>query len=205
MLVIVDYDAGNLRSVLRACEKVGLAASISADPQTIMMADRLIFPGVGSAESAVDTLQARGLDQALKAFYAAGKPILGICLGSQIVLQKSEEGHRDCLGLIEGVVEKFDLVDKSLKVPHIGWNEVEIVKPHPLLKRIESGDEFYFVHSYFTRPAKAEDVFGMTDYGGQFCSMLGHKNLFATQFHLEKSGKKGLSILAEFGVWDGSV
>ena len=205
MLVIVDYDAGNLRSVLRACEHEGIPACISADPQEIMDADRLIFPGVGSAESAVDTLHARGLDMAMRDFFATGKPMLGICLGSQIVLQKSEEGHRDCLGLVEGVVEKFDLADKALKVPHIGWNEVEIIRPHPLLSRVESGDEFYFVHSYFTRPANAEDVYGVTDYGDRFCSMLGHKNLFATQFHLEKSGKKGLSILAEFGVWDGCV
>ncbi|NQV66587.1 MAG: imidazole glycerol phosphate synthase subunit HisH, partial [SAR86 cluster bacterium] len=147
MLVIVDYDAGNLRSVLRACEHVGIPACISADPQEIMAADRLIFPGVGSAESAVDTLHARGLDKAMRDFFATGKPMLGICLGSQIVLQKSEEGHRDCLGLVEGVVEKFNLADKSLKVPHIGWNEVEIVRPHPLLRSVESGDEFYFVHS----------------------------------------------------------
>ena len=205
MLIIVDYDAGNLRSVLRACDHVGITARISADPADVMAADRLIFPGVGSAESAVDTLRERGLDEAIKGFFKTGKPMLGICLGSQIVLDYSAEGQRDCLGLVEGVVQKFDLPDKALKVPHIGWNEVEFVKPHPLLKKLQSGDEFYFVHSYYARPASANDIYGTTDYGGQFCSMLGRDNLFATQFHLEKSGEKGLSILAEFGHWDGRV
>jgi len=205
MLIIVDYDAGNLRSVLRACEHVGITARISADPDEIMAADRLIFPGVGSAESAVDTLRARGLDKAIKAFFETGKPMLGICLGSQIVLDHSAEGNRDCLGLVAGVVQKFDLPDRTLKVPHIGWNEVEFLKPHPLLKRVSSGDEFYFVHSYYTCPASTDDIYGMTDYGVHFCSMLGRDNLFATQFHLEKSGAKGLSILAEFGHWDGCV
>ena len=205
MLVIVDYDAGNLRSVLRACEHVGIEATISADPQVVMAADRLIFPGVGSAESAVDTLQQRGLDTALKAFFAAGKPMLGICLGSQVVLDYSEEGDRDCLGLVAGVVQKFDFADRTLKIPHIGWNAVEILKPHPLLKGVESGDEFYFVHSYYTRPKDPGATYGMTEYGLRFCSMLGRDNLFATQFHLEKSGRKGLAILAEFGQWDGKI
>ena len=205
MLVIVDYDAGNLRSVLRACEHVGIEATISADPQVVMAADRLIFPGVGSAESAVDTLQQRGLDTALKAFFAAGKPMLWICLGSQVVLDYSEEGDRDCLGLVAGVVQKFDFPDRTLKIPHIGWNAVEILKPHPLLKGVESGDEFYFVHSYYTRPKDPGAIYGMTEYGLHFCSMLGRDNLFATQFHLEKSGRKGLAILAEFGQWDGKI
>ncbi|MFT4720603.1 MAG: glutamine amidotransferase [Candidatus Azotimanducaceae bacterium] len=205
MLIIVDYDAGNLRSVLRACEHVGIDARISADPADVLGADRLIFPGVGSAESAVDTLRTRGLDEAIKGFFKTGKPMLGICLGSQIVLDFSAEGARDCLGLVPGVVQKFDLPDKALKVPHIGWNEVDFVKPHPLLKRVSSGDEFYFVHSYYTVPESTHDVYGTTDYGQQFCSMLGRDNLFATQFHLEKSGEKGLSILAEFGQWDGGV
>ena len=203
MLVIVDYDAGNLRSVQRACAKVGMTAEISADPDLIRRADKVIFPGVGSAESAVDTLHQRGQFEALQEVYQAGKPMLGICLGSQIVLEFSAEGDKDCLGLIKGVVSKFDFTDRSLKIPHIGWNEVEIVQPHPLLKAIESGHEFYFVHSYFTRPADKNDIYGMTEYGHPFCSMLGHDNLFATQFHLEKSGRKGLAILAAFATWNG--
>lgn len=201
-VVIVDYDAGNLRSVQRACTKVGIDAVISADPETVMAADKVIFPGVGSAESAVDTLANRGLDEALKAFYRSGKPLLGICLGSQIVLDFTEEGGRNCLGLVAGVCKRFDFDDPALKVPHIGWNEVEIVKPHPLLAGIQSGDEFYFVHAYYVEPKDQSCVYGATDYGFRFCSMLGQDNLFATQFHLEKSGRMGLAILSEFKSWD---
>ncbi len=202
-VVIVDYDAGNLRSVQRACGAVGIEAVISADPEVTLNADKVIFPGVGSANSAVDTLRERGLDESLRAFYRRGNPMLGICLGTQIVLEFTEEGNRDCLGIVPGVCQRFDFADRTLKVPHIGWNEVDIVQPHPLLKNVRSGDEFYFVHSYYAVPTRLQAVYGVTDYGGQFCSMLGQENLFATQFHLEKSGRMGLLILAEFDRWDG--
>ena len=129
MLVIVDYDAGNVRSVQRACQYVGMDAEISADPAVVAAADQLIFPGVGSAESAVDTLCDRGLDEAIKSFYATGKPLLGICLGLQIVLEHTEEGDKTCLGLVEGASERFEFSDRSLKVPHIGWNELTINRP----------------------------------------------------------------------------
>jgi len=201
--VIVDYDAGNSRSVQRACEAVGLEAEITADAATVAGAARIIFPGVGSAESAVDTLRTSGLDEALREAFGGGTPILGICLGAQIVLEFTDEGRRNCLGLIEGVCQRFDFPDRTLKIPHIGWNEVEVVRPHPLLAGIHSGDEFYFVHSYYTVPTHKENVYGMTEYGIRFCSMLGRDNLFATQFHLEKSGRMGLAILDEFQRWDG--
>ncbi len=201
--VIVDYNAGNLRSVQRACRHVGLEADITADPDAVAKADRVIFPGVGSAESAVDTLRVRGLDEALKSFFASGKPLLGICLGSQIVLEHTEEGDKDGLGLIPGVVRKFRFSNNDLKVPHIGWNEVEIIRPHPLLKTVRSMDEFYFVHSYYCCPTHEKNVYGMTEYGVRFCSVLGRDNLFATQFHMEKSGRFGLSILSSFASWDG--
>ncbi|XOV90292.1 MAG: imidazole glycerol phosphate synthase subunit HisH [Pseudomonadota bacterium] len=200
--LIVDYDAGNLRSVQRACEKVGMHAIVSADPQALATADRVIFPGVGSADSAMLTLQQRGLDEAIRAFFRSGKPLLGICLGAQIVLEYSAEGRRECLGLIEGVCERFDFTDRRMKVPHIGWNEVEFQQPHPVLKYVDSGDEFYFVHAYYTIPSHPSDIYGMTDYGIRFCSMLGRDNLFATQFHLEKSGRLGLKILEGFRDWD---
>ncbi len=202
--IIVDYDAGNIRSVQRACAAVVLVADISDDPAVVESADSVVFHGVGAAHSAVDTLHERGLDEALRSAFRKGTPILGICLGAQIVLEHTEEGSRDCLGLIEGVCERFDFADRTLKVPHIGWNEIEIVKPHPLLKQIQSGDEFYFVHSYFTVPTHKECVYGMTEYGIEFCSMLGKDNLFATQFHLEKSGRMGLKILDEFQRWEGT-
>jgi len=199
--IIIDYDAGNVRSVQRACTKVGISATITADPELVRRADRVIFPGVGSAESAVDTLDKRGLSAALKDFYATGKPLLGICLGCQILLEYTEEGNRDCLGLINGEVLRFEPEDHELKVPHIGWNQVTEVGSHPMLKNVSEGDEFYFVHSYYCRPTTKSDRLGNTDYGAEFCSILGRENLFATQFHLEKSGAKGLAILGEFKHW----
>jgi glutamine amidotransferase len=200
--VIVDYDAGNVRSVQRACQHVGMDAEISADPEVVLAADKLIFPGVGSAVSAVDTLKARGLDEAITAYYQSGKPLLGICLGLQIVLEHTEEGNKNCLGLVEGACERFDFSDRSLKVPHIGWNEINIERSHPMLSELESGDEFYFVHSYYARPLREENILGTTDYGDKtFCSIIGKDNLFATQFHLEKSGELGLKLLAAFKCW----
>ena len=202
-VAIVDYDAGNLGSVRRACQEVGIDAQITMDPEVVLHADKVIFPGVGSAASAVDTLHSRGLFQALTDFFTSGKPFLGICLGSQILLEHSEEGNQDCLGLVPGGCEKFDYKDRSLKVPHIGWNEIEISQSHPMLKNVQSGDEFYFVHSYFTLPKK-EHIVATTYYGHEFCSVIAKDNLFATQFHLEKSGKKGLAIPDAFRDWDGA-
>ena len=202
-VAIVDYDAGNLRSVQRACQAVGLDGFITASPEEVLAADKIIFPGVGSSVSAVDTLHDRGLFDVLIEAFHKGTPLLGICLGSQIVLEHTEEGDKDCLGLIDGVVERFDFADRTYKVPHIGWNEINIAQPHPLLRQVEDGDEFYFVHSYFTRPTQQANVFATTDYNINFCSILAKDNLFATQFHLEKSGRKGLSILAEFASWEG--
>ncbi|MBT4160590.1 MAG: imidazole glycerol phosphate synthase subunit HisH [Gammaproteobacteria bacterium] len=205
MPVIVDYDAGNVRSVQRACEHVGMVAEISADPDIVARADRLIFPGVGSAESAVDTLRSRGLDEAIKTFYQTGKPLLGICLGLQILLEHTEEGDKDCLGLVEGACERFEFADRSVKVPHIGWNEVEFDSAHPIVNAMQSGDEFYFVHSFYAKPFNDNNILGRTEYGGQtFCSVVGHENLFATQFHLEKSGELGLRMLKAFSEWTAS-
>ncbi len=204
MVHIVDYDAGNVRSVQRACQHVGIDAQITADPEALLKSDKVIFPGVGSAESAVDTLKTRGLDEALKDFYRSGRPLLGICLGLQIILEYTEEGSRDCLGLMEGACERFDFTDESIKVPHIGWNEVEMVQSHPLLKDVRSGDEFYFVHSYFANLKESSSIYGVTEYGEkQFASIIARDNLFATQFHLEKSGELGLRLLAEFADWQG--
>ena len=201
-VIIVDYEAGNLRSVQRACAEVGITADISADPHEVANADKVIFPGVGSAASAVDTLRIRGLDEALKEFYQSGKPLLGICLGAQIALEFTEEDKRNCLGLVAGVCKRFDFADRKLKVPHMGWNDVHIEQPHPLLKKTQNGDEFYFVHSYYVVPTDKKNIYGVTEYGMTFCSILGKENLFATQFHLEKSGRLGLNILGEFAGWN---
>jgi len=201
MLAIVDYDAGNLRSVQRACTKVGLEGKIISTPDQLLSADRVIFPGVGAATSAVTTLKKTGLGEALVAFFKSGRPILGICLGAQIILEHTEEGDEDGLGLIRGVCNKFRFKNNSLKVPHMGWNAIEVKQPHPLLASVRSGDEFYFVHSYFTRPSSAENIYCVTEHGIEFCSALGRDNLFATQFHLEKSGPAGLAILERFACW----
>jgi glutamine amidotransferase len=203
MAVIIDYDAGNLRSVQRACAEVGLSARISGDAATVARAERIIFPGVGAAASAMKSLKSAGLDRVLLDALAAGTPILGICLGCQISLQHSEEGDTQTLGLIEGRVLRFRLDDPALKIPHIGWNEVRVVKPHPLLAKVEPGDEFYFVHAYYPRPAHVADVYAETDYERTFASALGHRNYFGTQFHPEKSGRVGLELLACFAGWDG--
>ncbi len=204
MLIIVDYDAGNVRSVQRACQHVGMPAEISADPERVLAADRLIFPGVGSAISAMDTLRAGGLDAAIISFYQSGKPLLGICLGLQIALEFTGEGDQDCLGILPGACERFEFSDPALKVPHIGWNELTLAGQHPMLAKVADGEEFYFVHSYYAKPIHQEHILGTTDYGDKtFCSVLGNNNFLATQFHLEKSGEAGLRLLAAFATWDG--
>ncbi len=204
MITIVDYNAGNLRSVKRACDAVGIDSVLTADPESVVRAARLIFPGVGAARSAMDTLRATGLGDAVREAVRRGAPTLGICLGAQIILDRSEEGDVAALGLIPGDTVRFRPADARLKVPHIGWNEVTVVKPHPLLAGIERGDEFYFVHSYYPRPTDPARVHATTDYGGAFCCALGRDNLFATQFHPEKSGPLGLSLLQRFSRWEGT-
>lgn len=204
MITIVDYNAGNLRSVKRACDAVGIESGFCKDPDELLRAERIIFPGVGAARSAMDTLVDRGLDQALREAFSRGTPLLGICIGAQIVLDESEEGPVPCVGLIPGKTVKFRLGDPRLKVPHIGWNEVRVERAHPLLAGIEPGDEFYFVHSYFPNPRDPARVYATADYGAPFCCALGKDNLFATQFHPEKSGELGLALLRRFSVWNGS-
>ena len=204
MAVIIDYDAGNLRSVQRACTEVGLDAEITADPERVRDAARVIFPGVGAAGSAMRSLCSSGMDVALKEVIASGRPVLGICLGLQISLDHSEENDQRTLGLIPGNVRRFSFDNPELKIPHMGWNEVRVLQPHPLLEGIEAGDEFYFVHGYFPQPEDRKNVFAVTDYELEFASAVGRENYFATQFHPEKSGRVGLRLLARFKNWDGT-
>jgi glutamine amidotransferase len=203
MITIIDYNAGNIRSVLRACAEVGAKAVITSDPEAVTGADKIIFPGVGAAPSAMAYLEKTGLDRALTGAFRAGIPILGICLGTQIVLDSSEEGPQKCLGLVPGKTVRFRPEDKALKIPHMGWNEVKVVKAHPLLDGIKAGDEFYFVHSFYPKPADKRHIYAVTDYGGDFCCALGYKNLFAVQFHPEKSARLGLEMLGRFARWAG--
>ena len=203
MTVIVDYDAGNLRSVQRACAEVGVRARITNDAERVRAAERIIFPGVGAAGSAMRSLRARNLDAALTEAVAGGTPVLGICLGLQISLERSEENEQATLGIIPGEVRRFALSDPALKVPHMGWNEVRVVRDHPLLEGIAPGDEFYFVHAYYPVPRHDGVVCAVADYEGDFCCALGSANYFATQFHPEKSGRVGLRLLERFARWDG--
>ena len=200
---IVDYDAGNLRSVQRACSEVGLDAVICADPDQLRGAARVIFPGVGAAGSAMKSMQAHGLDQALKEVIDQGRPVLGICLGLQISLDYSEENDTKTLGLIKGRVRRFSFARPELKIPHMGWNEVRPLRTHPVLEGIEPGDEFYFVHAYYPDPESELRVFAETDYESNFASVVGKDNYIATQFHPEKSGRVGLRLLSQFATWDG--
>ncbi len=204
MVVIVDYDAGNLRSVQRACHQVGIDAVISSDADQLRAAERIIFPGVGAAGSAMASLRANGLDVALTEAVAAGKPVFGICLGLQISLAHSEENDTRTLGLIPGEVVRFRPTSGALKVPHMGWNEVCVRRAHHMLNGIEPGDEFYFVHAYYPCPSDPQQVFAVTEYAVEFASAVAHGSYFATQFHPEKSGRVGLRMLAQFATWDDS-
>ena len=200
---IVDYDAGNLRSVQRACAEVGVRAVISSDPARLLDAERVIFPGVGAAGSAMRSLRRAGLDAALKSAIEGGKPVLGICLGLQISMEHSEEQDTRTLGIVPGTVKRFRFDRAELKIPHMGWNEVRPVKAHPLLEDIEPGDEFYFVHGYYPAPTRDQDVCALTDYETEFASAVGWGSYFATQFHPEKSGRVGLRLLEKFARWSG--
>jgi glutamine amidotransferase len=207
MISIIDYSAGNLTSVARALKHIGYESTITSDIAKIKTSERIVFPGVGAAGSAMDSLIQTGMDQALKEAFDEGKPILGICLGSQIILGRSDENNTSCLGLIGGMVRAFpdglsDEDKTKLKIPHMGWNRVEIKSPHPLLEGIEGDDEFYFVHGYYPNPDDSAHMIGLTSYGIQFPSVIGSKNLLATQFHLEKSGRPGLKMLKNFCEWN---
>lgn len=203
MVTIIDYNAGNLTSVKRALEYLAIPSEITIAPEELLNAERIIFPGVGHAGAAMAILKQRGLDVALIQAFVKGIPILGICLGSHIILSNSEEGNTGCLSIIKGMCPKFKLTDPLLKIPHMGWNGVTVKKNHFLLKDVKPGDEFYFVHSYYPLPDEADTIYAVTDYEIEFPAAIGYKNIFATQFHPEKSGKTGLQILKNFSEWDG--
>ncbi len=205
MITIVDYQAGNLTSVKWALEELGHPACVTSNPAAVIAAERLIFPGVGAAGAAMRHLRERGLADALRDAAAAGVPLLGICLGMQILFERSEEdGGVETLGLLPGTVRRFRPSHPRDKVPHMGWNRVRWVRPHPLLEGLPNEMCFYFVHSYYVRPARPEVTLGLTDYADEsFCAAAAADNLLATQFHIEKSGPAGLMLLDRFARWDG--
>jgi len=206
LIAIVDYKAGNLASVRLALEHLGIPAVVTRDADTITEADRVIFPGVGAAGSAMKNIDELGLRTALKEAVEKGKPFWGICLGTQIIFEHSaEDGGVDCLGLVPGRVKKFAPSDPLCKIPQMGWNTVEIRKDHPLFAGIEDESEFYFVHSYYPEPSDSDYILAETEYADVgFASIVGKGNLLATQFHPERSGRIGLKLLENFGRWDGT-
>jgi imidazole glycerol-phosphate synthase subunit HisH len=201
MIAIIDYKAGNLRSVERALKHLGISCAITADHCEIMNADRIIFPGVGAAGKAMETIRELKIDKIINEVIARGTPFLGICLGTQIIFDSSEEDAAFCLGIIPGTVRKFP--DMGEKIPHMGWNTIVKTRDHPLFYGIDSDAWFYFVHSYYPDPANMDDVVAQTSYGITFASAVSRGNVFATQFHPEKSGHPGLKILDNFSRWNG--
>lgn len=220
MLAILDYDAGNIESVRLALRHVGGRPEFVRDARTAARAERLVFPGVGSARQCMTNLTRKGFDKSLRNALAEGKPVLAICIGMQLLFDASEEdGGIESLGILPGRARLFRPDRPETKVPHMGWNHVETPLRHPLLPDDLPGGDYYFVHSYYAEPAWPDDgvahgadasgrapglVYGRTDYAGlRFTAMAGRDSLFAAQFHPEKSGEAGLDMLERFLRWDG--
>ena len=208
-IVVIDYGMGNLRSVSKAIEHVAGAGDrvhVSDDPELIRSADRVVFPGQGAARDCMAAISEHNLNKAILDA-AHSKPFLGICMGLQVLLEFSDEnGGTDLLGLFSGKVchlpDGVDEHGQRLKIPHMGWNRVRQVRPHPLWDGIEQDSRFYFVHSYVVDPAEGDLIAGTTDYSATFASVIASGNLFATQFHPEKSAEAGLRLLRNFINWD---
>ena len=202
MLAILEYEAGNQTSVRRALTALGIACSVTADPALIRAASGIIFPGVGAAGQAMRHLRASGLDGLLREAVAAEKPLLGICLGCQILLDSSEENATETLGLVSGKSRMFssDLREedgRAVRIPHMGWNSLDVRRPSRLLRAVPPHAQFYFVHSYYVE-CRPEMRIAVTTYGLEFCSVYGRDGLWACQFHPEKSGRPGLQLLKNF-------
>lgn len=203
MIAVIDYRAGNLTSMQLAFEHIGRQVTITDNPQVIVAAERVVFPGVGAAGSAMNNLKELGIVESLRKVADNGVPFLGVCIGMQLLFDRSEEdGGTECIGLLPGEVKRFETDDATCKIPQMGWNAVKILQRHPLFESIEDESEFYFVHSYYPSPAQEKTIIGQTDYAGvNFASVAGSGNLIATQFHPERSGVIGLKLLENFCQW----
>jgi glutamine amidotransferase len=197
-IAIIDYQMGNLRSVQKGFERVGHAATITSDPRELAAAEKIVLPGVGAFGDAIAELRRRELVEPIRAAIAGGKPFLGICLGLQLLFDVGYEGGQfEGLGVLRGKVVRFEL-SPPLKVPHMGWNRGQFLKRPPVLEGLADGTFFYFVHSYYAVPDDPDVVAIETEYGHRFCAAVWRDNLFATQFHPEKSQTDGLRILKNF-------
>ncbi len=195
-LVIVDYGAGNLRSVARAVAHAGGEPLITSSGRDVERAEALIVPGVGAAADTMRNLRQHALVEPIREYIAGGRPFLGVCMGQQALFDVSEEGgEHPCLGVLPGRVVRLP---NGLKVPHMGWNQVRIVRPHAIFEAIPDGSHFYFVHSYYPRPDDPAVIIGETEYGVTFPSVVARENVVATQFHPEKSGAMGLRMYENF-------
>ena len=195
-VVIVDYGAGNLRSVARAVAHVGHEPNVTSDPRDVATADAVILPGVGAAADTMRNLREHQMVEPVREYIASGRPFFGVCMGQQALLSVSEEGgEHECLGVIPGRVKKLP---GGQKVPHMGWNNVRQTTSHPIFEGIPDESYFYFVHSYYPEPADPSVVIGETEYGVTFASVLARDNIVATQFHPEKSGEMGLQMYRNF-------
>lgn len=208
-IAVVDYGAGNLRSVGKALERSGLKAVVTGDPEALLRAQAVVLPGVGAFADGMGALRARGLDEAVVAATRAGRPYLGLCLGLQVLFEEStEHGVNPGLGLLRGRVEAFperDTDGSPLRVPHIGWNRVHFQGEHPMLEGLPEEDDFYFVHGYRAVPQDPDAVVGTTTYGGDFAAAVAGEGLFAVQFHPEKSQWAGKRLLDAFATWVGKA
>jgi glutamine amidotransferase len=202
MIGVIDYRAGNAPSVMYALARLGLDAELVGDAAGVAQAERLILPGVGAAQATIDSLGESGLLDPLRdRVTGEDVPFLGICIGLQVLFERSEEGPADGMGWLRGDVRRFP---ESGRVPQIGWNAVHFTRPHPLTDGLPAQPYCYFVNSYYAVPADTADVLGTTEYGVEFCSVVAHGNVVATQFHAEKSGEIGLRLLRNFAAWDGT-
>ncbi|MCH8195179.1 MAG: imidazole glycerol phosphate synthase subunit HisH [Chloroflexi bacterium] len=194
-IAVINYGAGNLRSVVKAFEHIGYPATVTTDPRKVMAADGVVLPGVGAAGDTMTNLHARGMVDAIATVIAKKRPFFGVCIGLQVLFERSEEDGAECLGLLGGYVRRLPA---GVKVPHMGWNQVRLAESHPLFHGIADDSYFYFVHSYYADPTEQSAVVGLTDYGATFASALAKGNLVGTQFHPEKSGRLGLQIYQNF-------
>lgn len=198
-VAMIDYDAGNTLSVRRALEKVGAVVDLTADPVRVSRADAVVLPGVGAFGDCMRELHRRGMDEACLEAYRSGTPFLGVCIALQVLFERSQESPGvEGLGILPGGVVRFET--NGLKVPHMGWNELALARPHPVLDGLD-GEAFYFVHSYYPEPDEPTDVLGTSEYGVEFCAAAGRENLVAVQFHAEKSSRAGLKLYENFLSW----